>query len=79
MGVFQRTLRSTQIDSFRPATLEYGEFSGPGRYSPLSVVIESPRVTYSTDKPGTIDVTFVALETASFEGSAFADAVTRVG
>ena len=79
MGVLQQTLRDTQIDSFRPATLEYGEFSVPGRYSPISVVVESPRVTYDTEQPGMIDVSFVALETASFEDSAFADAVTRVG
>ncbi|WP_273835113.1 hypothetical protein [Halococcus sp. PRR34] len=79
MSVLQQTLRDTQIDSFRPATLEWGEFSGPGQFSPMNVVVESPRITYNTDTPGIIDVSMIALETATFDADAFADAVTRVG
>lgn len=78
MSVLQKTLRDTQIDSFRPATLEWGEFSAPGQHSPLNVVVESPRVTYDAERPGIIDVSFIALETASFDND-FIDSVTRVG
>lgn len=79
MDVLKKTLRDTQIHSFNPATLEYGEFSGPGRYAPLSVVVESPRVTHNTDEPGTIDVSMICLETATFDEDAWLDALALTG
>lgn len=79
MGVLENTLVETQIDSFSPATIEVGEFSSQGRYSPLSVVIEGPRISHSTVEPSTIDVNFVAIETATFDSDTFMDALSLTG
>lgn len=79
LNVLEKTLVSTQIDSFSPATIEFGEFSSQGMYSPLNVVVEGPRMTHSTQKVGSVDVTMVFIETATFDTGAFLDALARTG
>lgn len=76
MNILERALVSTQIDSFRPATLEYGEFSSSGRFSPVEVAIEGPRLTKTYESPSTFNGTMVCIAVATFDDETYADALS---
>lgn len=63
MGVLMRYLTVGTYDSVQPATLEYGEYSDSGLYSPLDVVIEGPQVRRSAEDGSWIDGTLTCIET----------------
>lgn len=79
MNVLENVLVETQIDSVSPATIEFGEYSSGGMFSPLNVVVEGPRITRSQRSPSTFDIEMVFIETASFESGVFADALRMTG
>lgn len=54
IDVLKKYLTVGQIDSRNPATLEYGEYSSSGVYSPKEVAIESPEFSYSPDRPSAL-------------------------
>ena len=79
-SVLDNAIAETQIDSFSPATIEFGEYSATGRFAPLSVVIESPRSTVDyQNSPSTFDVNMIFLEAASFDEGVFMDALKLSG
>lgn len=78
-GVLENAVVETQIDSFSPATIEFGEYSANGRFKPLSVVIEDPRITRDSRSAATFDVNMTFLEAASFDDAAFMDALSMTG
>jgi len=49
VDVLMQYLITANIDSTSPATLEYGEYSQQGRYSPLDVVVEGPQLNRAAD------------------------------
>lgn len=75
----ERQLVTTQVDSFRPATLEYGEWSSSGQYSPISVAVESPRFEHSADSPSTFTGEMVCISVATFDSETYGDALSMLG
>lgn len=64
MDVLMKYLSVAEIDSRDTATLEYGEYSSPGRYDPISVVIEGPsfQKTAMEEKEFTGSLTCIAAQ-----------------
>jgi len=63
IDVLMRYLTEGEIDSRDPATLEYGEYSSGGLYSPLDVAVEGPQFTRAGDEGDWFDgtMTFVTI------------------
>ena len=79
MDVLHNALVTTQIDSFRPATLEYGEFSRNGRYDPMDCAIESPAVNYDVERPSSVTGNITAIAVATFDEGVYGDALSLLG
>lgn len=68
ISVLQRYLDVGTFDSQNPATLEYGEFSSSGVYSPLEVSPEEPGLTFDATEQTSVfagDLTFVSTRAIS--------------
>ena len=63
IDVLMRYLTEAEIDSRNPATLEYGEYSTSGLYSPLDVAVEGPQFTRAGDEGDWFDgtMTFITI------------------
>lgn len=69
---------TTQVDSFRPAILEYGEHHAGGIFSPVPVALEAPETVRAPDQPSTFDGSLVAIATATFDAQTFQSALDRL-
>jgi len=67
MAVLINYLRQGRIDSTTPATFETGPYSSEGILGPLDVVVESPSMTITNDKPGWADGTLTLVETVDLQ------------
>ncbi|NHN40536.1 hypothetical protein G9C85_02640 [Halorubellus sp. JP-L1] len=68
VSVLDRYLMKTEIDSGNPATLEIAEYSEPGRYEPLSVVVRDPNFTFdSVEESSVWDGSMTFVETLDIE------------
>lgn len=79
LNVLEQKLVETQIDSFRPAILEYGEYSPSGMFEPLEVAVEGPRFTHSADDPSTFTGEMVCIAVAAINSEVFGDALKMLG
>lgn len=75
----EHALVTTQIDSFRPAQLEYGEWSSSGKYNPIDVAVEGPRFTHSAENPSTFTGEMVCISVATFDSGVYGDALSLLG
>jgi len=68
LNTLEQYLRNLKIDSGSLATLQYGEFSETGKYSPLDVVIESPQFSRTADMSvQAFDGTITFIEAAALD------------
>ena len=75
--VFMHAVESTRSDSFHPATLETGEYSSGGLFSPVSVVLEEPTLQVQTGMENAATGTITCLKAADVDE--LIDSVTRLG
>jgi hypothetical protein len=67
VDVLMKYLLTAEIDSRAPATLEYGEYSESGRFSPLPVVLEGPQMTRAAEDGSWFDGSMTCIAAADIQ------------
>lgn len=76
MDVLMEYMAKSNMDSGQPATLEYGEYSDQGRFSPQTVSPEQPQMTRAAEDGSWVDGSMTLLATK--EGEDIVDALFQL-